>query len=109
MTAREVFRSKRKSARVRRTFTPQFKKDAVEMVRQDKTVTEVSNSLGVARSLLQYWKRQLDGEAEDPFPGRGNPNPENEDLRALKKKLKDVTEEREKKEVGLTQSSVKTG
>jgi transposase-like protein len=54
MTVREVFMPKRRSARVRRTFTPQFKKDAVEMVRQGKTVTEVSNSLGVARSLLQY-------------------------------------------------------
>ena len=87
--------SKRKAARVRRTFTPQFKKDAVEMVRRGKTVTEVSNSLGIARSLLQYWKRQLDGEAGDPFPGRGKTSPENEDLRALKKQLKDVTEERD--------------
>ena len=41
------------------------------MVRSGKTVTEVSNSLGVARSLLQYWKRQLDGEAADPFFGLG--------------------------------------
>jgi len=86
---------KRRSARVRRTFTPQFKKDAVEMVRQGKTVTEVSNSLGVARSLLQYWKRQLEEDSGDPFPGRGNANSEGEDVRALKKKLKDVTEERD--------------
>ncbi len=87
--------SKRKLARVRRTFTPQFKKDAVAMVCSGKTVTEVSNSLGVARSLLQYWKRQLDGEAADPFPGKGNVSSGDEDLRALKKKLKDVTEERD--------------
>jgi transposase-like protein len=52
MTEREVFMSNRKSARVRRAFTPQFKKDAVEMVRQGKTVTEVSNSPGVARHQL---------------------------------------------------------
>ncbi len=95
MTVREVFMPKRRSARVRRTFTPQFKKDAVEMVRQGKTVTEVSNSLGVARSLLQYWKRQLEEETGDPFPGRGNAGSEGEDVRALKKKLKDVTEERD--------------
>ena len=95
MTEREVFMSKRKLARVRRTFTPQFKKDAVAMVCSGKTVTEVSNSLGVARSLLQYWKRQLDGEAADSFPGKGNVSSGDEDLRALKKKLKDVTEERD--------------
>lgn len=87
--------AKRASARVRRTFTPQFKKDAVEMVRRGKTVTEVASSLGIARSLLQYWKRQLDGEREDPFPGQGNPRPETEELRELRRQLADVTEERD--------------
>ena len=87
--------AKRASARVRRTFTPQFKKDAVAMVRRGKTLTEVASSLGIARSLLQYWKRQLDGEREDPFPGQGKPRPETEELRELRKQLADVTEERD--------------
>jgi transposase len=86
---------KKKSARVRRTFTPQFKKDAVAMVRKGKTVTEVAASLGIARSLLQYWQRQLDGEGDQAFPGKGNASSETEELRELKKKLKDVTEERD--------------
>lgn len=87
--------AKRASARVRRTFTPQFKKDAVEMVRRGKTVTEVARSLGIARSLLQYWKTQLDGEQEDPFPGQGNARSDTEEIRELRKKLADVTEERD--------------
>ena len=83
------------SPRVRRTFTPQFKKDAVAMVRGGKTVTEVAHSLGIARSLLQYWQRQLEGEGDQAFPGKGNASSETEQLRELRKKLKDVTEERD--------------
>lgn len=86
---------KRKSARVRRTFTPQFKKDAVAMVRNGKTVTEVAHSLGVARSLLQYWQRQLEDEGGQAFPGKGKASTEAEQLRTLKKQLRDVTEERD--------------
>lgn len=86
---------KRQSPRVRRTFTPQFKKDAVAMVRGGKTVTEVAHSLGIARSLLQYWQRQLEGEGDQAFPGKGNASSETEQLRELRKKLKDVTEERD--------------
>ncbi|MBK7952027.1 MAG: transposase [Deltaproteobacteria bacterium] len=67
--------SKRASARVRRTFTPQFKKDAVAMVRRGKTLTEVASSLGIARSLLQYWRHQLEGESPEPFPGKGRREP----------------------------------
>lgn len=87
--------SKRASARVRRTFTPQFKKDAVAMVRRGKTLTEVASSLGIARSLLQYWRRQLEGESPDPFPGHGKARAETDELRELKARLKDVTEERD--------------
>ena len=49
----------RKSSRIRRTFTPGFKRDAVRLVDEGKTVTEVARDLGIARSLLQRWKDQL--------------------------------------------------
>lgn len=40
--------------RVRRSFTPEFKRDAVRLVEKGKTITEVARDLGIARSLLQY-------------------------------------------------------
>ena len=43
-------------ARVRRTFTPEFKRDAVALVtREGKAASEVARNLGIARSLLQRW------------------------------------------------------
>ncbi len=40
----------KKTPRVRRTFTPQFKRDAVALVRSGRSVNEVAHDLGIARS-----------------------------------------------------------
>ena len=86
---------KRNTTRVRRTFTPQFKRDAVALVKKGKTITEVARALGVARSLLQRWKEQLDVESTEVFPGRGNTTSEKEQIRRLEKDLRDAREERD--------------
>ncbi len=85
----------RKTARVRRSFTPQFKKDAVRLVRSGRSVSDVAQSLGIARSLLQRWRDQLNRGEGEVFPGRGKQSGEAEELRKLKQKLRDVTEERD--------------
>jgi transposase len=85
----------KKTTRIRRSFTPQFKKDAVRLVRSGRSVSDVARSLGIARSLLQRWREQLDRGPDDAFPGRGNQSRDTEELRKLKQKLRDVTEERD--------------
>ena len=47
-----------KATRVRRAFTPEFKRDSIRLVEQGKTVTEVARDLGIARILLQYYMQQ---------------------------------------------------
>ena len=83
------------TTRVRRSFTPQFKKDAVALVRQGRSVTEVARDLGIARSLLQRWKDQLEGRADEPGSGKPSLSVESEEVRKLREKLRDVTEERD--------------
>ena len=85
----------KKTTRVRRSFTPQFKKDAVRLVRSGRSVSDVAQSLGIARSLLQRWRDQLNRGEGEVFPGRGKQSGEAEELRKLKQKLSDVTEERD--------------
>jgi len=85
----------KKTTRVRRSFTPQFKRDAVSMVQAGKSVTEVARNLGVGHSLLQYWKNQVEKKEQEAFPGRGNASPELEELRRVQKELEDVREERD--------------
>ena len=86
---------KKTTARVRRAFTPQFKRDAVALVEQGKTVTEVARSLGIAHSLLQRWKEQLDQRPSEAFPGQGNASGDKERIRQLEKELRDTREERD--------------
>ncbi len=85
----------KKTTRIRRTFTPQFKKDAVRLLRTGRSATDVAESLGIVRSLLLRWRDQLEGDSTTPFPGRGKLTTEAEELRKLKQKLRDVTEERD--------------
>jgi len=86
----------KKTPRVRRTFTPQFKKDAVALVLGGRSVNEVAHDLGIARSLLQRWRTQLGRHAaEDAFPGTGRLRPAADEVRRLQQRLRDVTEERD--------------
>ena len=82
--------------RIRRTFTLQFKKDAVALLKEGRSASDVARSLGIARSLLQRWKDQLDRKRPtEVFPATGNQTPEGQELAELRKKLRRVTEERD--------------
>ena len=85
----------KKTTRTRRLFTPQFKKDAVRLVDGGRSLSDVARSLDVTRSLLTRWKDELHAGDEDAFPGHGKQSGDAEEIRKLKKKLRDVTEERD--------------
>ncbi len=86
----------KRTIRVRRTFTPQFKKDAVHLVVEEgKSLTEVATHLGIARSLLQRWREQLTDTPTEAFPGRGRLAPQARRVRELEQKLREATQERD--------------
>jgi transposase len=87
----------KETTRLRRTFTPQFKKDAVRLVTEEgKSLTEVAAHLGIARSLLQRWREQLSSKrATEVSPGHGRVSGQPQKVRELEKKLRDVTMERD--------------
>ena len=84
-----------KSTRVRRSFTPEFKRDAVRLVKQGKSVTEVARDLGIARSLLQYWMREQRGQSERTSSSREKLPSDAERIHQLEKELRDAREERD--------------
>ena len=62
----------------RRIFTEEFKREQVgRVLRGELTLAELSRKLGIARSLLQRWKRQLPQGAEVASGNGGRPNPAN--------------------------------
>jgi transposase len=85
----------KQTTRVRRSFTPQFKKDAVALVRDGRSVTAVAHDLGIARSLLQRWRDQFGEVADAPVLEPGRRRPAVDEVRRLQQQLRDVTEERD--------------
>ena len=72
-------------ARRRRTYTPEFKAEAVKLVtEQGYSVAEAARSLGVHETLLRSWKQALEAQGEQAFPGLGNLPPFEEEMRRLR-------------------------
>ena len=78
-------------ARKRRTFTREYKIEAVKLVTEKGySVSEAARSLGIGQTLLRSWKLALESSGDESFPGQGNlPTSEQElhRLRAENKRL----------------------
>ena len=82
----------------RRRFDQQFKVDAVRLLSESgKSVSEVARNLGIGRTQLEDWKKQLLGNKSPlaAFPGNGNIGGEKKELEELRRELARVKEERE--------------
>jgi len=85
----------------RRTFSAEFKREAVRLVQERGNLSAVARDLGLHPSLLQQWKQVLGSSSANPFPGQGNPS--DPELARLKRELARLQEENEilKKAVGI--------
>jgi transposase len=83
-------------ARKRKNYTRQFKVDAVKLVtEQGYKVSEAARNLGIHHSSLRRWKKELDTNSSQAFPGKGHMHPEKEELDRLHKEVKQLRMERE--------------
>jgi len=85
----------------RKSFTAEFKREAVRLARERGSIRAVARDLGVSANSLQTWKKQLDTEPERAFPGNGNPR--DRETAQLERELRRLKEENEilKKAVGI--------
>ena len=83
-------------AKQRRTYTREFKVEAVRRIAAEgKSLAEVARDLGLGESLLRSWKTTLAAEGEQAFPGHGNPPALEEELRHLRAENKRLQMERD--------------
>jgi transposase len=69
----------------RRTYTKEFKIEAVRLVTEDGcSIREAAESLGVSQNSLRAWRKQLEREADNAFPGKGKISSRDEQVRRLK-------------------------
>jgi transposase len=81
--------------RITRTYTTEFKHEAVQLTQQpDQTVTGVARDLGIPLSVLQGWRRQAKGMlAPDPHPT--SPGETEARIRQLERDLEIARQERD--------------
>jgi transposase len=83
-------------ARKRRTYTSEFKAEAVKLVsEQGYSVAEAARSLGIHDTLLRSWKQALVGQGDQAFPGQGKLPPFEEEMRRLRAENQRLRAERD--------------
>jgi transposase len=95
-----VFRLEVFMGEKRRSFTREFKVEAVRLVTEGKhSVAEVSQSLGVRADMLRAWKRQVEGRPQarvrDIFPGHGKVSSREEEVSSLRRENELLRQERD--------------
>ena len=83
-------------ARKRRSYTPEFKAEAVQLVtEQGYSVAEAARSLGIHDTLLRSWKQALEAQGDQAFPGQGKLPPFEEEVRRLRAENQRLRAERD--------------
>ncbi len=79
--------------RTRPPYPPEFRREAVQLVRAGRTIKDVAESLGCSEQSLHNWvkQHQLDLRERDD----GLTSAERKELRELRKRVKRVEQERD--------------
>jgi transposase len=67
----------------KKSYTREFKEEAVRLARQNGNSSETARSLGLQLSVLRRWKKELEDHLEKAFPGKGHTH--DEELRRLQR------------------------
>lgn len=86
-------KQKREGRRARRAFTPEFKADAVRLVKGGKSIPQVADELDLTETSLREWVRRVEadaGERQDVLTTE-----ERRELSQLRREVKRLRQERE--------------
>ncbi len=82
--------------RTRRTFSPEFKLEAAQLVVDQRySVEEAAKAMNVSRSAMDKWVRQLKQERKGINPKASPLTPEQIEIRELKKRIAELEEHNE--------------
>lgn len=76
--------------------TKEFKVETLELARTSgKSDSQLERELGLSRGCLYTWRKQLERDGEQAFPGKGRLKPDDEYVRGLERELAIVQQERD--------------
>ena len=79
--------------KTRPAYPEQFRREALELVRQGRSIADVAESLGVSQQTLRNWRRQ--GERDRGERDDGLTSAEREELRRLRRENARLKQERD--------------
>lgn len=80
----------------RKTYTREYKLEAVRLTTEDGlSVAQVARDLGLHANMLRKWRRQLQSDPQDAFPGKGRMKPLEEEIHRLRRENAQLREERD--------------
>lgn len=91
-----------------KVYEQEFKVMLVELLNSGRKVQEVSDEYGLNGNMLRRWKREYEAKSGD-FSKKREVSQEEQELKTLRKELREVTLERDilKKAVGIFSKSDK--
>jgi transposase len=90
--------------KVQKTYTPEFKREAVRLAQTSgKPIAQVARELGISDTSIHQWRKELTEHGKEAFPGSGHQTAQEEEVRRLKRELDRVQKERDilKKTLGI--------
>ena len=82
--------------RTRRSFTKEFKLEAVRLITEGgRSIAQVARDLGVRDTILGRWKKDCEQDREAAFPGKGYVKPDEAELRHLRRENERLRMERD--------------
>jgi len=86
-------KTQQQGRRARRSFTPEFKADAVRLTRSGQSIAQVAKDLDLTETALREWVRRADadaGERQDVLATE-----ERQELARLRREVRTLRQERE--------------
>jgi transposase len=82
--------------RKRNKYSKEFKLETLELARtSDKSDSQLEEELGLGRGCLYQWRKRLEQDGDQAFPGQGRLKADDEYVRKLERELAIVQQERD--------------
>jgi transposase len=80
----------------RKRYTPEFKREAVKLVREGGvSIAQSARDLGLHPNVLREWIRAFAADPEQAFPGRGQMKPDQLEVERLRREVQKLKAERD--------------
>jgi transposase len=80
---------------LRRGYEPEFKREAVKLVKGGLSSSQVARELGLKSNMVSRWVRESKADPTHSFPGKGIMKPDEAELDRLRKEIVKLKAERD--------------